>query len=222
MIRVLCLAAALFAIAIPCVATDGVLVEERVVNLPQDQNKWYVSVVGQGDARQAEITGWFETNDNLNRLKGQVKFCPITSGTAIYQERYASNVTALPTVRVQKADGTVVYESSGNSIPMTADALYAAIANTSMSAQGIRPILPWRRQMENRCGPNGCPQPTPEPLPLPNEDPAPDPLDDGAAPDVAVPEERSPAALIGLLILSLLGGVTAGVVVVWKQTYGEK
>ena len=114
LLSVLCLLA-VFAAAVPCLAdtVNGVLAEERVVNLPQDQSKWYVSVVGNAaDSRYNEIVGWFDTNASLKKLKNQVHFCPVTSDTAIYQARYASNVKGLPTVRMQKADGTVVYKSA--------------------------------------------------------------------------------------------------------------
>ena len=89
---------ALFAAVVPCLAdtVNGVLAEERVVNLPNDQGKWYISVVGDANnARYNEILGWFDNNPNLAKLKDQVQFCPVTSDTAIYQERYAPNVTGL-------------------------------------------------------------------------------------------------------------------------------
>ena len=60
---VLCVLA-LFAAVVPCFAdtVNGVLAEERVVNLPNDQGKWYISVVGNAnDARYNEVLGWFET-----------------------------------------------------------------------------------------------------------------------------------------------------------------
>ena len=94
LLSVLCLLA-VFAAAMPCLAdtVNGVLAEERVVNLPQDQSKWYVSVVGNAtDPRYNEIVGWFDTNASLKKLKNQVHFCPVTSDTAIYQARYAGNV----------------------------------------------------------------------------------------------------------------------------------
>ena len=98
---------ALFAAVVPCLAdtVNGVLAEERVVNLPNDQGKWYISVVGDANnARYNEILGWFDNNPNLAKLKDQVQFCPVTSDTAIYKERYAPNVTGLPTVRMQQPD----------------------------------------------------------------------------------------------------------------------
>ena len=49
---VLCLLA-VFAAVTPCLAdtVNGVLAEERVINLPQDQSKWFVSVVGNATDR---------------------------------------------------------------------------------------------------------------------------------------------------------------------------
>ena len=189
-------------------STNGVLAEERVVKLPADDAKWYISVVGSAsDAGYRELLGWFDTYPGLVKAKSQVHFCPVTSDTAIYKERYAANVKALPTVRLQKADGTVVYEASGKSIPMTAAGLSGAMASAVSSAQGVRPILPWRREMERRCpGPGPCPTPQPEPQPQP--DPDPPPIDDGAAPDFG--EQPAAAPILWLAVLVPIGFV-AGV-----------
>ena len=143
LLSVLCLLV-VFAAAAPCLAdtVNGVLAEERIVSLPQDQGKWYVSVVGNAtDPRYNEIVGWFDTNASLKKLKNQVHFCPVTSGTAIYQARYASNVKGLPTVRMQKPDGTVVYEAAGKNLPLTAAGLNGALAGAVSDAQGLRPVL---------------------------------------------------------------------------------
>ena len=112
---VLCVLA-LFAAVVPCFAdtVNGVLAEERVVNLPNDQGKWYISVVGNAnDARYNVVLGWFDSNPSLAKLKDQVHFCPVANDTAIYKERYSANIKGLPTVRMQKPDGTVVYEAAG-------------------------------------------------------------------------------------------------------------
>src|SRR3990167_287749 len=148
LLSALCLLA-VFAAAVPCLAdtVNGVLAEERIVNLPQDQGKWYVSVVGNAtDSRYNEIVGWFDTNASLKKLKNQVRFCPVTSDTAIYQVRYASNVKSLPTVRMQKPDGTVVYEAAGKNIPMTVAGLNGALAGEGSTAQGTRLVWAWRRE----------------------------------------------------------------------------
>jgi hypothetical protein len=181
----LCLlcALALFAAVAPCCAdtVNGVLSEERVVSLPNDQGKWYISVVGDSnDARYNEILGWFDNTPSLSNLRGQVHFCPVTTNTAIYTERYAPNVKALPTVRMQKPDGTVVYEAAGNDIPMTAGGLNSALAKAVNAIRGLRPVLPWRRDADNRLKKLERPQPQPQPKP----DPTPEPIDDGGTPDM--------------------------------------
>jgi hypothetical protein len=209
LLSVLCLLA-VFAAAVPCFAdtVNGVLAEERIVSLPQDQGKWYVSVVGNAtDSRYNEIVGWFDTNASLKKLKNQVHFCPVTSDTAIYQARYASNVKALPTVRMQKPDGTVVYEAAARNIPMTAAGLNGALAGAANTAQGIRPVLPWRRNMEGR-----CPGPLPTPPPQPQPDPEPQPLDDNGPPNVE-PEPQAdlpPWGVPVICLAALLVGISSG------------
>jgi len=214
---VLCLLA-VFAAVVPCFAdtVNGVLAEERVVNLPQDQGKWYVSVVGNTtDSRYNEIVGWFDTNASLKKLKNQVHFCPVTTNTAIYQARYASNVKALPTVRMQRSDGTVVYEAAGKNLPMTAAGLNGALAGAVNTAQGLRPILPWRREMERRC-PSPGPNPQPNPNPNPPVDPEPQPIDDNGPPNVE-PEPQADLPPWGLALLCV-GGAIVGL----STGYGRK
>ena len=98
LVCVLCVVA-LFAAVVPCLAdtVNGVLAEERVVKLPNDQGKWYISVVGNAnDARYNEILGWFDSNPSLAKLKDQVQFCPVASNTAIYKERYSATSRGCP------------------------------------------------------------------------------------------------------------------------------
>jgi len=207
----LCLLATLAAV-VPAPAdqatVNGVLVEERVVRLPNDHGKWYVSVVGDGrDAAYQRLLAWFDTNANLKTLRAQVHFCPIAAGTAIYQERYKENVKGLPTVRVQKPGGEVIYEAAGKNLPMSADGLYGAIADGVYSAQGIRPVLPWRRDMERRCP---APGPSPQPEPQPQPDPEPQPIDDGGAP-VVEPQTGGLEWVLALLCVGgFFGGLTMG------------
>jgi hypothetical protein len=185
-------------------AVNGVLSEERVVNLPQDSAKWYISVVGNPcDAKYKTILGWFDSVPSLTKLKVQVHFCPVTTDTAIYKERYTPNTNALPMVRMQNGEGVVVYQACGNDIPMTGQGLNGALASAVNSAQGIRPILPWRREMERRCpGPGPCPNPQPQPQPQPQPDPEPAPIDNGGAPNVDPVEPEGPA---GWLLVPFCG-----------------
>jgi len=210
---VLCLLA-VFAAVVPCFAdtVNGVLAEERIVNLPQDQGKWYVSVVGNAtDPRYNEVVGWFDSNASLKKLKNQVNFCPVTTDTAIYQARYASNVKGLPTVRMQKPDGTVVYEAAGKNLPMTAAGLNGALAGAVSNAQGLRPILPWRQEMERR-----CPAPGPNPQPNPQPDPEPQPIDDNGPPNIE-PDPQDDLPGWGLALLCV-GGTLVGL----STGYGRK
>jgi hypothetical protein len=211
LLSVLCVLA-LFACMLPCFTdtVNGVLAEERVVNLPQDAGKWYISVVGDAtNTRYNEVLGWFDSDASLKNLRSQVHYCPVTTNTAIYKERYQPNIKGLPTVRMQKADGTVVYEASGTNLPMTAGGLYGAMAEKAQTAQGIRPLLPWRRDMENRCRPG--PQPKPQPTPVPDDVLPPN---DGDAPIFDQPAEVE-FPWLGLL-------VPAGFLIGLACGYGKK
>jgi hypothetical protein len=206
-------------IATPCFAdaVNGVLAEERVIQLPNDSGKWFISVVGNvNDARYNEIVGWFSTNPSLKKLRDQVRFCQVTTNTAAYRERYASNVKGLPTVRMQKPNGVVVYEAAGKNIPMTAAGLNGALANGVDKAEGIRPVLPWRRDMERRCPgpcPNPRPEPNPQPSPQPNPDPEPQPIDNGGGTPVIDESVQSQVPWVWLPVLCFVGfgvGVLCG------------
>lgn len=201
---------------------NGVLAEERVVNLPNDQGKWYISVVG--DARNAQyqtILKWFGQDPALRKLKSQVRFCPITSNSTIYKTRYSMNVKGLPTVRFQNSQGVVIYEAAGKNLPFTAQGLYGAFANNVAKAQG-RPILPWRRNRYPCPGP--CPRPSPTPAPAPDPDygldPEPQPIDDGSEPEFEPVQSSFPPLWLMLTVLVASSG--GGVFVEWRATYAEK
>lgn len=196
--RWLLVALCLFAGVTFCLAS-----QERVVRLPEDGSKWYVSVVGDGD-RYQEILGWFNTHDKLIEVKNATHFCPITTKSPLYQERYAPNCKALPTVRVQDSKGVVIYEAAGKKIPMTAGGLYAAISKATDGHE----LLPWRRRHSH-------PQPQPQPVvvtPQPNPDPAPEPIDDGGT--LVLDGAAEWGCLIIVCGLALLAG---GLCSVWER-----
>jgi hypothetical protein len=145
--------------------------------------------------------GWFSNVESLKTLKNQVHFCPVTSDMPVYKERYAPNIEALPTVRVQNDQGVVIYEASGKKIPMTGEGLYAAIA---IAVNGSEELLPWRR---NHVHPQPEPKPEPKPI-LPILDPEPQPIDDGGAPEVDVPQYVWLIAL--LCVAGLIAGISIG------------
>ncbi len=198
-------------------ADYGVRVKERIVNLPNDDGKWYLSVIGDPDDVQYKSLRMDFKSGDLRKLRGQVHYCPIEKGTSAYLERYAKNVSSLPTVRLQDHEGVIIYEAAGNKLPITPEGLYGAMANAIMRAQGLEVFAPWRR----RPCPSPCPtpRPSPGPSPVPNVDPEPAPLDGGAAPTVE--PATGPGVWLYVLfgIFSFLGGGVAGVAVEWKKTY---
>ena len=217
LLSVLCVLA-LFAVVVPCfaeTASNGVLAEERVVNLPKDQGKWYISVCGRStdDARYQEILKWFDTDPGLAQLKRQVQFCPNTADMAIFQERYA-DLKTLPAVRMQDAQGRVMYVACGKDIPWTSQGLNGALVGAVVDVQdtGDR-ILPWRREMERR-----LPAPTPRPAPTPAPDPDVAPIDDGGAPHVE-PLDANLAGLPPWLLAPICG---VGLVLGLGLGYGRK
>ncbi len=202
---------------------NGVLAEERIINLPNDQGKWYISVVG--DTRNAQyqtILKWFRQDPALRKLKSQVRFCPVTLNSTIFKTRYATNVGGLPTVRLQNSQGVVIYEAAGKNLPFTAKGFYGAMANSVLKAQG-RPILPWRR---NRVGPGPagpCPQPNPVPAPYEVPDPVPQPIDNGNEPEFELEPEPVQSSMppLWLMLTVLVVSVGGGVFVEWKATYAK-
>jgi len=204
---------------------NGVLSEDRVVNLPNDQGKWYISVVGDAqDAQYQTIMKWFSQDVLLRKLKAQVHFCPVKSSSAAYKARYAVNVKGLPTVRLQNHQGVVIYEAAGKNLPFTSRGLYGAFAGSVSKAQGI-PILPWRRN-HNRVpcpGPRPSPQPTPDPDPDFNIYPEPQPLNDGGEPDF---DEEAPVQSslppLWLMLATLAVSAGAGLAVEWRDVYAKK
>ena len=221
----LCVLCAVFA-ATTCFAgpVNGVLAEERIINLPNDQGKWYISVVG--DARNADyqmILKWFGQDPALRKLKSQVRFCPVTTSSIIYKTRYSTNVKGLPTVRFQNSQGVVIYEAAGKNLPFTAQGLYGAFANSVAKAQS-RPILPWRRNCRPGPCPGPCPSPYPRPTPEPEPDVAPDPepqpIDDGSEPEFEPVQSSFPP--LWLMLTVLIASAGGGTFVEWRATYAEK
>jgi hypothetical protein len=206
------------ALATSAFAVDGVIVKERIVNLPNDQVKWYLSVVGDpADSQYATVVNWFKSGD-LKKLRNQVHYREIAKGTAAYNERYARNIKGLPTVRLQDHEGVVIYEAAGTSLPMTSGGLYGALADGVMAAQGITfgGGCPFGRPC-----PKPNPQPDPAPDPVPDEDPEPEPIVDGGAPVVEPTSDTGVSGLLPIIaaVLSFLGGIVAGVAVEWKKTH---
>jgi hypothetical protein len=113
--------------------------EARVVNLPQDQGKIFVTIFGDpSQPRTKEIISWFETVPELKAVKAQTHFNVIDTNSTMFTSRYANHVAKLPCVRVETKDAVRLYQASDKNIPLTGEALANAV-NTGC-------LLRWRRR----------------------------------------------------------------------------
>lgn len=180
-------------------AAYGVLYAEgRITKLPQDQHKFYLTIMGsKKDKKYQEVLSWFETEPQLKNMKRQTHFNPIDTSMQIYAERYEKTVPALPCIRVQQADGKTLFQASGENVPMSAEALAKGMSTEC--------IFRWRR---NR------PQPNPDADPAPNPDTDgedPDEEGDDAEPDTIGPKAApKPDDNHWMTVLGIIAAVTGG------------
>lgn len=197
--------------------------EERILDLPKDSKKWFISVVGNPNDEQFKgILRRFDHNKRLKNLRIQVHFWVVPTTSPAYKTRYMKNTKNLPMIRVQRHNGMVVWEAAAKGIPLTAEGLYVAIRSSSRKAMALLPwrhngkILPWRNQMDQKCRPQ--PQPAPTPMPTPaRPDPEPAPLDDGGPPEF---EDTKPARwlVVCLAMFSALAGGGGALVLQAKKS----
>ena len=174
--------------------------QEQIVTLPQDQEMPYLTLFGnRNDPKFLVMVKWFETNETLIGIKNQTHFNVIYSDMAMYRDRYASTIPALPCVRLQAVnEDQPVVEYSGIKVPMTADALAKGLNTSASNAECFR-----RR----------CPKPQPQPKP-----PAPIHIDQPVQP-LPPPTPKSdsfPWLLFG--VLTIVGGALGAKKYV-KDTY---
>jgi hypothetical protein len=195
-------------------ADNGMIpAEEKVIDLPDDSGKWYVTVMGDPkDAEYQKLVKWFDSHRGLKSLKAKTHFHAIKSDSTMYKERYADEVKGLPTVRIQDDEGRVAFERWADNVPWSHHALYEAIAGDIQTAQKERrcnPFRPCRPQPEKPAAPCPCP-PEEEPL-----DPEPGPVGPAEPLIFPVPEPTRGGPISGpitalALILSALAGSGAG------------
>ena len=164
--------------------------QERILQLPDDAGRWYVTILGDSD----EITTWFDTHAGLKNLKAQAHFNVYPTTSLEYQQKYQRPGKLC--VRVQNHKGVIVSEFWDEYLPMTPDALYEGIRGD------IQDKTSW-----------GCPlrrrQPTPTPEPAPISPPiAPDiiPVKPDLKPMGTIQKAADTAILIGLGVLATLAG----------------
>lgn len=145
--------------------------EERIVNLPQDQNKWYLTVIVKiNDAQSTSVKSWFEDAE-LFALRKQVHYHAISTDSRMWELRYKKMYRNEDCcVRLQNRKGTVVYQATGKNLPGDSDKLFLQLV-TAISEYKKRNQCPWDS----------------DPKPKPKPDPSPSP-DGGGVPDTVVPE----------------------------------
>jgi hypothetical protein len=168
--------------------------EERVVNLPQDQFKPYLTLYGdRDDPKFRAMVRWFEDNKTLVELKDQTHYNVIYSDTRMYRDRYSEAIPVLPCVTLQSiADRKPVAQFAGLNIPMTADALAKGLNSRARASQCFR---------ERRQAVDDEDQEEVAPYAV---DPPPQPLS-------AEPAVKRLSGSIILLILAIVGGVLGAV-----------
>lgn len=167
-------------------------IAEQVVQLPQDEQKPYLTVVGsQSDPQFKTLCDWFDSNPTLHDIKNQTHFSAIPTQSAHWFERLAPTYHNVPAVRLQDASGNIVAEFSGNQLPMTADALAHGLNRQASVAECFRRT------------------------PNHNSDPAPQPLMPAPKPH----GNTFPWLLLGVLV-TVGGGL--GLAKGWRDLYYKK
>ena len=211
--QVLCL---IILLSLPVVAVADTLygvkqsTQERVLTLPQDQDKWYVSVFGEDNSDSfLRVKAWFTSHEGLVSLRNQSHYAEYPTSSAHYQQRYKASVPALPCVRVQDAKGVVISEFYGEYIPMSAEAMYRGI--TADIEDGTANCF--RRR---RCQPQPKPEPKTEPAPAP----VPPPKKKEPKKETTPARSNLPPAWL-VIVAALIGGA-CGAVQRYRETYYPK
>lgn len=183
--------------------------EQRVITLPQDQGRWYVSLFGDvNDAEFQLLRQWFCSHPGLKSLGDQTHFNVYTNAGKRYQ-RYAKTLPGLPCVRVQNSEGVVTSEFWGEYLPKSSEALFQGIHGDLQNKTG-------QNCLRLRCRPR--PEPTPEPEPGPLPTPEPEPLD---TPPLLEPQPQPQETDFPwlLAVLSALAGGGIGVAQGYKKEH---
>lgn len=109
---------------------------------PDDSKAFEILIVGEKNVSPAT---WFASNSGLAKLAERVKFVVMPPGDPLYQQRYASIISGdPPLILFQRAGGGVVYAADKNTIPSSADGLYAELKHHYELAQKAvqpRPVI---------------------------------------------------------------------------------
>jgi len=149
---------------VPTVETDANLpVEERVAPI-DDSAEMHLSIVGSSRSREYQkLVRWFDRDQKLNDFRKGLKYHAVTTASPLYNDRYRPNVQGLPTVRLQDAQGVVLYEVAGQDVPASESSLLSAMVRAVEKLTGNRFKCDPNR---NKCDPNRKKTPAPEVAPF--------------------------------------------------------
>lgn len=153
------------ATAVSTAAAPAQVVQQQIVDLPQDAGNWYVSVCLHDDWRSRPldraVASWWNIHPRLVSIKTQTHYKIYVESDPIYKTTLAKLIGPLPCILVQDSSGTVIYKSSGENVGSDGDEIANDIGR-------IFPIFPLRPRP---CpGPNPCPKPDVKPDVKPNVD----------------------------------------------------
>jgi hypothetical protein len=128
-----------------CDANGGVYyTSERVIDLPQDQNRWYVTVIGDPDNAQfRQITAWFNTHPELVQIARATHYSEMSTRSTMYTGRCNQSAQfappSTPCIRIQDQTGNVVYQVSGKNIPLSPEGLVNSMQATCFRRRQAAP-----------------------------------------------------------------------------------
>lgn len=104
-------------LAIIAQQTATMLAEERITDLPEDGQVWYVSLCvrpnWQTIPEDRRLVAAFEVDPHLVSLKAQTRYHFYTANDPLFKERFAG-VTEFPCLMIQNGSGQVVFKRSGS------------------------------------------------------------------------------------------------------------
>jgi hypothetical protein len=167
------------------------LVQERVIVLPEDGERWYTVMVysnkGKPDSADRQLAAAMATTPRLQSLAAQTKVVVWDDSDVLFNYKFRTYFgESRPVICVQDQHGKVAYKATGANIPADGEMLATEIAD------GIARICPRPKP----------PQPQPEPEPAP----APDPV---VVPDIRPEPETPKTNALWYLLPFLAGGLGA-------------
>jgi hypothetical protein len=135
------------AIAAPSPYATGSL-KQTQYTIPNDSGKLYLTVVGsESDPKYKEVKQALASDQTLAQFASVYHQKAMGTSSTMFVERYSGDYRDYPTVRVQRADGSIVSEVSGANIPPT-DQLVSDLKaqclprNRKQTTPTVQPAIP--------------------------------------------------------------------------------